>query len=103
MYYVKNKFKKRKNKNELIFVDIEYDLIKEEVEHICSVLNIHNVRFNVIEENTINAFSKMNDNGVWEVSVTSQFITKLRKMLERDEADEKKAAMEIDDIKRIFW
>lgn len=100
--YVKNRFKKRENENEPVFVDIEYDLIKEEVEHICSMLNIHNVRFNVIEENTINAFSKMNEDGVWEVSVTSQFITKLRKMLEKDEADEKKVVMEIDDIKRIF-
>ena len=106
--YVKNRFKNRfkkrenENENEPIFVDIEYDLIKEEVEHICSMLNIHNVRFNVIEENTINAFSKMNGDGVWEVSVTSQFITKLRKMLEKDEADEKEAAMEIDDIKDIF-
>lgn len=41
--YVKDRFKKREN--EPVFVDIEYDLIKEEVEHICSMLNIHNVRF----------------------------------------------------------
>lgn len=98
--YVKKRFKKREN--EPIFVDIEYDLIKEEIEHICRMLNIHNVRFNVIEEDTINAFSKMNEDGVWEVSVTSQFITKLRKMLEKDEADENKVVMEIDDIKSIF-
>lgn len=102
--YVKNIIKRKKieNENEPIFMDMEYDLIKEEVEHICIKLNINNVRFNVIEESTINAFSKMNEDGVWEISVTSQFITQLRKMVEKDEVDEKKVVMEIDDIKRIF-
>jgi len=100
--FVKNKFKKREKVNKPIFISVEYDLIKDEVEHICSMLNIYNVRFRVVEENRINAFSKLNKDGVWEVSVTSQFITKLRKMIEEDKTNEKNVVMEIDDVKKIF-
>lgn len=102
MDFIRNKLKKRETVTKPIFVSIEYDLIKDEVERICSRLNIHNVRFKVFEENRINAFSKLNEDGVWEVSVTSQFITKLQKMLEKDKTNEKNVVMEIDDVKKIF-
>ena len=102
--YVKKRFRKRENEKEKepVFMDVDYDSIKEEIEHICSMLNIHNVRFNVSEETMTNAFSKMNEDGVWEVSVTYQFLNKLRKMIEKEETDEKKVVIEINDIKKIF-
>lgn len=77
-------------------------MIKNEIENICSRLNIQNIRFKVINENTTNAFSGMNEDGVWEVSVTSQFITKLGNMLKNDDLDKKKVGMENVDIKCIF-
>lgn len=96
IYSVKKRFKKRLCKNGIEFVDAEYEMIKDDVEKICNMLNIRNVRFKIIEENFTNAFSKINEDRIWEVSVTSQFITKLRKMLEEDDT------IEIDDIKTIF-
>jgi len=100
--YIKNKSAKREKEKNIVFVSAEYDTIRGEVENICGLLGIHNVKFDVIDEKRTNAYSRMNEDGVWEVVVTSQFISKLRIMLQEDKNNEKKVVLSIEEVKRIF-
>lgn len=100
--YVKNRLTKRKKEKSVVFVSVEYNIIREEVENICALLGIHSVKFIVIDEKRVNAYSRMNDDGIWEVSVTSQFITVLRKMLLEEKNNEKNVVISIAEVKRIF-
>jgi hypothetical protein len=95
--YIKRRLKKGISKKDVVFINAEYNMIEEDVKNICNILRIDNVNFKIIEENYVNAFSGLNADGIWEVSVTSQFITILRKMLEKENTDEKR-----DEVKRIF-
>ncbi len=83
IYSVWNRLKKRKCIDEIEFVSAEYEMIKNEVTEICNMLNIKNVKFMIKEESAINAFSEINDYGIWEVSVTSNFIAKLLNMSQK--------------------
>lgn len=94
--YICKRPKKKEVNNGIKFVGAEYEMIKDDVRKICNKLNIQNINFSITEDNCINAFSGVNESGIWEVSVTSQFITKLLKMLEKDDD------MQIEDIKMIF-
>lgn len=100
--YSKKWLIKREKRKGVVFVSADYGLIKEEVENICNLLNIHNVEFSEIDEDIDNAYTQLNEDGVWKVVVTSLFITKLRKLLEENKNSERKCVLSIDDVKKIF-
>lgn len=70
-----------KNKNKSInFLNIEYELVKDQVEKICTRLKLDNVEFKIVEDQSINAFSNITKKGKGEVFVTDKFIQELSKM-----------------------
>lgn len=92
---------KKENAIGVMFNNLEYELIKEDVERICASLKIKNIIFEIEEVDTNNAYAEVNRNGICKVVMQRGFITNLYGMLKKNKSDNK-VKIEIEEVKKIF-
>lgn len=87
MDYVKDKFPKRQIKDVgIVFNGCEYFSIEEQIKDFCKKLNINNLKCSIWEENG-NAFSHLDEDGIWEIALSRGLLLELEDMHRKGKLD----------------
>lgn len=85
--YIRNKCHKKPIEDiGIVFNGCEYFSIEEQVKDFCKKLNISNLKFSVWEENS-NAFSRLGEDGIWEIALSRGLLLELEDMHRKGEMD----------------